>query len=273
MPSFEPVIALSRGLEVLRVLNAERQSTVGSLHKATGLNKATIVRMLETLEHEGYVMRDADRAVYLPTGRCLLLSHGYDQHLWIGGVAEPIMHEFRKQIGWPSDIAIFDRDAMIVAQTTREPGSMLFSRRPGFRFPLLSTSMGRAYLAYCTEEQQTRIIAALAAIPGRSTELARQPKKLAQLLAEVRERGFAVMDEAYSQHVFDGRVWAMGVPVRDGDEVYASINIMMLNGVISLEDAVKMFLKPLQATANRIAEALSDKFRATLWAPAGAKAD
>jgi IclR family mhp operon transcriptional activator len=273
MPSFEPVIALSRGLEVLRVLNAERQSTVGSLHKATGLNKATIVRMLETLEHEGYVMRDAERAVYLPTGRCLLLSHGYDQHLWIGGVAEPIMHEFRKQIGWPSDIAIFDRDAMIVAQTTREPGSMLFSRRPGFRFPLLSTSMGRAYLAYCTEEQQARIIASLAAIPGKSTELARQPKKLAQLLAEVREKGYAVMDEAYSQHVFDGRVWAMGVPVREGDEVYASINIMMLHGVISLRDAEKTFLKPLQATAERIAEVLSDKFRATLWAPGGAKAD
>jgi hypothetical protein len=43
-----PVIALSRGLEVLRVINQERHSTVGSLHKATGLNKATIVRMLET---------------------------------------------------------------------------------------------------------------------------------------------------------------------------------------------------------------------------------
>ncbi len=273
MPSFEPVIALSRGLEILRVLNAERRSTVGSLHKATGLNKATIVRMLETLEHEGYVMRDADRTEYLPTGRCLLLSHGYDQHLWIGGVAEPIMHEFRKQIGWPSDIAIFDRDAMIVAQTTREPGSMLFSRRPGFRFPLLSTSMGRAYLAFCPPEQQERIIALLAAIPGKSTDLARQPKKLAQLLAEVREKGYALMDESYSQHVFEGRVWAMGVPVRDGDEVFASINIMMLHGVISVEDAVKNFLGPLQDTATQIAHALTDKFRATLWAPSGARSD
>jgi IclR family mhp operon transcriptional activator len=273
MPSFEPVIALSRGLEILRILNAERQSTVGSLHKATGLNKATIVRMLETLEHEGYVLRDAERAVYAPTGRCLLLSHGYDQHLWIGGVAEPIMQEFRKQIGWPSDIAIYDRDAMIVAQTTREPGSMLFSRRPGFRFPLLSTSMGRAYLAFCDEEQQARIISALAAIPGRSTELARQPKRLAALLAEVREKGYALMDEQYSQHVFDGRVWAMGVPVRDGDRVFASINIMMLSGAVTIEHAVASFLKPLQATADRIAEALTDKFRAPLWAPSGAKVE
>jgi IclR family mhp operon transcriptional activator len=89
----------------------------------------------------------------------------------------------------------------------------------------------------------------------------------------VREKGYALMDEAYSQHVFDGRVWAMGVPVRDGDEVFASINIMMLHGVISVEDAVRNFLAPLQETATQIARALTDKFRATLWAPGGAKAD
>ncbi len=62
MPSFKPVIALTRGLEILRVVNEQQLTSVGALHKATGLDKATIVRMLETLEHEGYVMRDAERA-------------------------------------------------------------------------------------------------------------------------------------------------------------------------------------------------------------------
>ena len=151
MPSFRPVVALARGIEILRLVNDHRVSTVGSLHKATSLDKATIVRMLETLEHEGYVLRDAESATYASTGRSLLLSQGYDQHLWIASVAEPIMRAFREEIGWPSDIALFDRDAMIVAQTTREPGSMLISRRPGFRFPALATSMGRAYLALSDE--------------------------------------------------------------------------------------------------------------------------
>ncbi len=81
------------------------------------------------------------------------------------------------------------------------------------------------------------------------------------------------MDESYSQHVFVGRVLGMGVPVREGDEVFASINIMMLHGVISVEDAVKNFLGPLQDTATQIAHALTDKFRATLWAPSGARSD
>ena len=267
MPSFDPVIALSRGLEILRILNEERRSTVGSLHKASGLNKATIVRMLETLAHEGYVLHDTEHGFYAPTGRCLLLSQGYDQHLWIGSIAEPIMREFRKEIGWPSDIAVFDRDAMVVAQTTRESGSMLFSRRPGFRFPLLGTSMGRAYLAFCAADEQGRIIAQLAAVPGPSTELARQPKKLAKLIAEIRERGYALMDDAYSRDIFDGKVWAMGVPVASNGQVFASINVMMLNGAVSTEDGVRLYLEPLKRTAAQIAHALTENHRATLWVP------
>lgn len=135
MASFRTVIALSRGLEVLRVINQQRQSTVGSLHKATGLNKATIVRMLETLEHEGYVVRRAEPASYAPAGRALLLSAGYDEPTWIGGIAEPILNKFRKQIHWPSDIAVLDQEAMVIAHTTRVNGSLLFSRPPGFGFP------------------------------------------------------------------------------------------------------------------------------------------
>ena len=42
MTSSRPSSRLSRGLEVLRVINQERQSTVGWLHKATGLNKSTM---------------------------------------------------------------------------------------------------------------------------------------------------------------------------------------------------------------------------------------
>lgn len=259
MSSFNPVIALGRGLEVLRVINEERRATVGSIHRATGLDKATIVRMLETLMHEDYVMREQDEAVYSPTGRVLLLSQGYEHHLWVGKIAEPIMQDIRKQIGWPSDIAVFDRDAMVVAETTREPSSMMISRSPGFRFPVLTTSMGRAYLAFCPAEEQARIIARLAAKPLHWNDLARTPKKLQKMLTETRERGFAVMDPRYCEQVYEGNITAIGVPVMDEDKVYASINVMMLRNVIQAEDAIEQFAEPLQEAAARIAKALSQK--------------
>src|SRR3546814_21063315 len=99
MPSFKPVVALTRGLEWRGAVTGDRPATVGSLHKATGLDKATVVRMLETLEHAGYIMRDGERAAYAPTGRSPLLSQGYDRHLWVGSVAEPILQEVREQVG------------------------------------------------------------------------------------------------------------------------------------------------------------------------------
>lgn len=260
MPSFKPVIALTRGLEILRVVNQERQATVRSLHQATGTDKATIVRMLETLVAEGYVMRDAERAVYAPTGRTLLLSQGYDQHLCINAVAEPILQEVRKQVEWPIDIALFDRDAMVIARTVQERGSMFVIRdRPGFRIPLLWTSLGLAYLAFCNEGERGKIIACLAEKPDKWSEPARNPKRLQKMLATVRENGYAVTSDEYSKEFFDNKVWGIGVPVRNDTQVFAALNIMMLKSAVSQEQGVKQFLRILQNTASRIAENLTDK--------------
>lgn len=260
MPSFKPVIALARGLEILRVVNEEGQATVRSLHKATALDKATIVRMLETLEHEGYVMRDPDQAIYSPTGRTLLLSQGYDRHLWVGAVSEPILGEFRNQIGWPSDVAICDGDAMVVVQTTRGgQGPISFNRKPGFRASVLMTSLGRAYLAFCPEAERDKLIAALAAQPGAFNDLARQPRKLQTMLETIRAQGYAVMDEAYSTREYGGLVWALGVPVIWAGQLFGSMNIMMLKTAVTPDEAITRFLAPLRETAAKLAQALSQK--------------
>ena len=264
MPSFNPVIALARGLEVLRVLNEEGQSTIRSLHKATALDKATIVRMLETLEHEGYAMRNPDQAIYMPTGRALLLSQGYDRHLWIGTVSEPILAEFRSHVGWPSDVGIADSDAMLVVKTTRgRQGPIQFNRKPGFRAPVLLTSLGLAYLAFCSPAEQGRMVSALAAVPGSANELARQPRKLQSVLQSVRDKGYALMDDRYSQNEYEGLVWAFAVPVHRDGEVFASINMMMLKSAVSVDDAIEAFLKPLQDTAQKLADALAQKHSMT----------
>ncbi len=257
MASFKPVIALTRGLEILRVVNDEGRSTVRSLHKATGLDKATIVRMLQTLEHEGYIMRDPDQPVYAPTGRTLGLSHGYDRHLWVGAIAEPIIAEFRSRIGWPSDVAIFDRDAMVLVQTTRgQQGPISFSRKFGFRIPMLVTAIGRAYLAYCSEEERERIVALLAKRTGRWYDLARHPRKLQALLKTVREAGYAATDDDYAKTEFDGLAWAMAVPVIGRNHIFASMNMVMLNSAVSREEAEAKFLAPLQETAALLADGL-----------------
>lgn len=254
--SFKPVEAVSRALNVLRVVNEEKQSTVASIHKRTGLDKATIVRMLETLDHEGYVARDPDKAVYFPTGRTMLLSQGYEKSRWVSDIAEPILAKFRNTIGWPSDIALFDRDAMVIVQTSRGYGPLSFNRQPGFRSPMLTTSIGLAYLAFCSETERSRIIQRLTDSTDEWNALTRQPEQLTRLLAQVREQGYAMMGPDYSEKVFADNVWAIGVPIIHQQTLYATINIMLLKSAVTEDEAIKNLLPLLQNAATEIAEAL-----------------
>ncbi|WP_201192530.1 IclR family transcriptional regulator domain-containing protein [Pseudomonas fluorescens] len=257
MRSFKPVESVSRALRVLRVVNEEPMTNVASIHRTTGLDKATIVRMLETLEHEGYVVRDPERRTYVVTARTLLLSQGYDKPRWVGTIAEPTLSKFRNAIGWPSDIALFDQDAMVVIQTSRGQGPLSFNRQPGFRSPVLVTSIGLAYLAFCPEEERLRIITRLAENPDPWNNLAREPEKLHSVLEQVRQNGFATMSEAYTDKVFSGNVWAIGVPIKKDDKLFATMNIMMLKSAVTLEDARKNLVTPLQEAASEIAEGLA----------------
>ena len=48
MAAFEPVTAVLRALEVLRLINERDQATVTEIHRLSGLPKPTILRMIET---------------------------------------------------------------------------------------------------------------------------------------------------------------------------------------------------------------------------------
>ena len=260
-PSFKPVEAVGRALKVLRVVNEEKQATVASIHRQTGLDKATIVRMLETLHHEGYVTKDPERSVYSVTALTLLLSQGYDKSRWIAGIAEPTLARFRNAIGWPSDIALFDFDAMVVVRTSRGSGPLSFNRQPGFRSPPLVTSIGIAYLAFCAQEERERIIKRLAATPADWNLLAHQPAELEKLLDRVRRDGFAVMSDQYSSNVFADKVWAIGVPLMHEGTLFGSMNIMLLKSAVDLAAARENLLVPLQEAAAEIARDLAESQR------------
>ena len=80
--SYLPVQSVRRALNVLTTLNRLRIASVGDLHEAVGLPKPTIVRMLDTLIAEGYVICDNLCGGYRVTHKVRGLDAGYD------GIAE-----------------------------------------------------------------------------------------------------------------------------------------------------------------------------------------
>jgi IclR family mhp operon transcriptional activator len=218
--------------------------------------------MLETLMDSGYVAKTA-RSTYVPTGRTLLLSQGYNLASRVGDIAGPILAEFRRSVGWPSDIALYNDDSMIVVETSRDRGPLYFKRESGYRAPMLLTSIGLAYLAFCDAERRDRIIDRLATIADPRNDLSRDRPTLNRTLAEVRAKGFATMNRSYSMQEYGGKVWDMAVPVQDGQHIYASINILMLRNACSEQDAIRRFLAPLQEVAMRLGKAIGSEIPGT----------
>lgn len=257
MPSFEPVTAVLRAFDVLLTVNRLKEASVGDIFRETGLNRPTIVRMLETLIHAGFVSRHPTQAVYFPTGRTLDLSSGYKKHEEMAIVAAPILVGLHKELQWPSDVAVFDRDAMVVARTSRGEGFLHFDRRAGYRAPLLGTSLGIAFLAFCDEETRRAALAALGASTDPWDGIIRQPEKLKRLLATVRRNGYATMNTAYSDVSYNGAASAVGLPILINGLAVGSLNFMYLRSSIEEADAVARFVKPLQKGAAAIAQALA----------------
>lgn len=253
MASFNPVIALERGLAVLTVVNKLQRAKVADVRAQTGLDKATIVRMLETLIHAGYVVKDSKDSVYFPSARTMQLSCGFDLPQRIAESAGPVHAEFHRAVGWPSDLAIRDGDSMIMIHSSNEDGALQLNRPSGFRASMLMTCLGRAYLAYCNDSEQDRIIATLAEIPGMDTELAREPSKLKSFLAKIRSQGYALNDRGYGERMHVANLWALGVPVKDDNYVYASLGLIIPGDLFTRKAGIHKYFLAMQKMADRLA--------------------
>lgn len=95
MDNGEAVNSVIRALKVLEALNRLRATSLETLHQATGLPKATLVRLLETLTGAGYVRGALGQAV---------------SRKWVRVGKEPFSSV---QPGWPALAPIADLSARI----------------------------------------------------------------------------------------------------------------------------------------------------------------
>jgi IclR family transcriptional regulator, mhp operon transcriptional activator len=259
MPVFDPVTAVLRAFEVLRLINQLEHASIAEIHRNTGYPKATVLRMVETLMSAGYVARVDGTTTYSPTGKCLLLGSGLRTHARMTAKATPILNTFRRKIGWPSDFGLFDDDAMVIAATSREFGVLSLNRKPGARAPLLLSALGRAYLAFCPEEKRRQILERLRQSSNNLDAAASNYTATARMLNQTRARGYSLTDNAYLETTYEGAIWGIGVPILAGGLVVASMNVMFLRSALSLKAGIASLLPPLRQAAKEIGAELAQE--------------
>ncbi|AJE49122.1 helix-turn-helix domain-containing protein [Celeribacter indicus] len=270
MASYRQVVAVERALAVLRAVSLRKLATVGEIHEDTGIDKATVVRFLETLIGEGYVHRIEDGPRYEVTRKVTQLSAGYDRHRELARVGGIVMEKYRTVITWPMTFAAFDGDAMVIVEAIRKPRGLVVNRVPGYRFPMLVTSSGLAYLAAVPDAERDAILDHLATHPGPGgwNQRAHDREEVLRVLDEVRARGYAISDEEYYQEQHEGVLWGASVPIRGRSEIHGVFGIMLLSHVLKRGEGLADYL-PVMTRITEDVAGMMDGAPAPLSAPDG----
>ncbi|MDH2406577.1 IclR family transcriptional regulator C-terminal domain-containing protein [Bradyrhizobium sp. SSUT18] len=257
MPSYEPVRAIQRGLAVLRAVSEHGPVTIADLVSRCGFPQPTVVRVLETLVGEGYVYRQAGKSTYLVTGRTLALSRGFDAKSRLLEIAAPIVDQMHIKIGWPSNLAIFDRDAMVIVYSNRASLGLSLPGRTGARIPLMATGVGLVTLAFMPEEERKIALSRARETGGRWDNDPRLASRFAMRLAQIRRDGHAFADEEYLEAVYQSRIWAVAVPILTNDgKVLAAISSLVLTFAGERRRLLQTLLPSLRKAAVGIRDRL-----------------
>ncbi|HOI51018.1 MAG TPA: DNA-binding transcriptional regulator [Azonexus sp.] len=271
--SYRAVQGLSRGLSILRAISqsANGWANIAELSVRTGLHRTTVRRMLETLQAEGYVRRSASDDSYRLNLKVRQLSDGFTDDEWISEIANPILGELLQKVVWPSDLSTLDGDCMLVRETTHRFSPLSFHRAMiRQRMPLLFTSAGRAYLAYCSDEERRQILQLLVAGNDEQAGFARNRILVEQMLEKVRRQGYATNEGEWGQQ---SMIAAIAVPVRHKAQVLACINVVFLKKAVPIAEATERYLPALKAAVDKIELLLSDKDATSATEESNAMAD
>jgi IclR family mhp operon transcriptional activator len=236
----EPV---RRSFALLEALSRRRTSTMGALTAETGLPRPTVVRLLHTLIALGYAQRVSREQGYRLTDRVLGLSESirFVDHLI--DAAMPHMSRFTSEHGWPLYLATLSYGAITIRHSTAPESPMAFEGAGlNARRPVLISALGRAWLAFCPDEERRNILRDIGGLTRR------QEAALDALLARVRRDGYA-----FTQPPRPTRLQGMAVPIRQGERVIGSLSMRFPRSAMTEEEVALRFGKRLAVVARAIA--------------------
>lgn len=152
------VTALARGLQVLACFQPGDRG-LGNLEIAQrcGLPKSTVSRLTATLTKLNYLTQAEDNGRYGLGTATLALGSAVLSRMDVRQVARPLMQQLANDTRCTVSLGVRDRLSMIYVENCRSSAPLTLSMEVGSRIPLVSSAIGRAWLALAGEREWREI--------------------------------------------------------------------------------------------------------------------
>lgn len=198
------VTALGRGILILSVFEDDNQLTHQQICEKSRLPKATVSRLLHTLEALGLLRRSENERYRLGKNLLKLTASSWSRHS-LADDALPLLKEFAMTHQVSVNIATEMEGEMRYVACYRSPARLAVNLTVGSTVPLAQTAIGRAYFAVMTPAQQRQLT---------SMEDQSNAESVTRLLASQTQfyhsHGYCVSDGDYSPDIL-----AVALPLFD----------------------------------------------------------
>jgi IclR family acetate operon transcriptional repressor len=202
------VRVLQKTLDILEILKKERNGIgLADLARSAGIPKATVYRIVATLEIHGYLRRSTN-ATYQISDKFFSLQRDLSPEQNLLRVAPPIMERVAAQCRETVSLATLDGGEVVVIATVESPQSVRMASKVGNRRHVHTTGLGKILLASMPDKAIRRLVQ----LKGLPRLTANSLTTHAALLAEihkVRKQGYAVDNQ---ENELEGRCIAMQIP-------------------------------------------------------------
>lgn len=245
------VQSLDRAFTLLELLcKSPGGLAIHQLSELTGLHKSTVHRLLAAMAERGYVRRMGD-GVYRAGMRICELSDYVQQNLDVVELAREPMEGLSRRTGETVHLVERDGDEVVyIYKVDSIHGAIRMVSRIGMRRPMYCTGMGKAILAFQSDEQVLDYWKGTEHESYTDHTIVRQEAFLREI-HEIRRRGYALDNEENELGV---RCVAAAIPDWQGGVSHA----LSISAPISrmTDERIRALVPELLAVRNEIASYL-----------------
>jgi DNA-binding IclR family transcriptional regulator len=152
--------SLRRGLETLSILNVKDSLTGSELARRLNIQRTTAHRILETLASEGFVTHDLEGRCFRLSAKVRHIAFGFNRDGLVSEIARPILQSLCRETSMPVGLTTPVGPSMVIQVSTDHDAPLALEQvREGATFPLTLGASGHIFLAHCTREVRTALLA------------------------------------------------------------------------------------------------------------------
>lgn len=256
------VPALQRGLQLLMQFSREdRELTGAELSRRLDLPRASVFRMLFTLEQGGFVERVGDGNSYKLGLAVLRLGFEYLASMELTEHGRPVIEELRDRCGYSAHLVVRDgRDVVFIAKAAGH-NAMFHSIQVGARLPAHATVLGRLLLGNL-DLAALRHLYPESPLPAYTPRTPTTLEQLKILIDLHRLDGYGV-----SQGGFETGISTIGAPVfNDRGEVAAAVSIAVPAQHVN-ETELPQLIEQVKGAAAQLTDRISHLPNRGAWQP------